>query len=64
MEKKICTLEIVIDGVPYFYEAHSYQRVAEILSSQLETLDSYNKSFGKSSTIDNFVVHYFEHANA
>lgn len=61
-EKQICTLEIVIEGIPYFYEAHSAQRVAEILHGQIETLKSLNETYPKTygqKTIDSFTVHYF-----
>lgn len=61
--KSICTLEIVIDGTPYYYEAHSAQRVAEILHGQIETLNALNEkyplTYGKKS-IDNFTIHYFQ----
>lgn len=61
--KSICTLEIVIDGTPYYYEAHSAQRVAEILAGQIETLkalnEKYPQTYGEKS-IDNFTIHYFQ----
>lgn len=58
-QKQICTLEIVIDGTPYYYEAHTPQRVAEILHSQIETLNSLNEKYNSQKTIDTFTVHYF-----
>lgn len=60
--KQICTLEIVIDGTPYFYEAHSAQRVAEILHGQIETLNALNEKYPQTygqKTIDTFTIHYF-----
>ena len=60
MEKEICTLEIVIDGTPYYYEAHSYQRVAEILHGQIETLNSINAEYNSNKTIDTFTIHRFQ----
>lgn len=60
MEKEICTLEIVIDGTPYYYEAHSYQRVAEILHGQIETLNSLNEQYNTHKTIDTFTIHRFK----
>lgn len=60
MEKEICTLEIVIDGTPYYYEAHSYQRVAEILHGQIETLNSINAEHNSNKTIDTFTIHRFQ----
>jgi hypothetical protein len=62
-EKQICTLEIVIDGTPYFYEAHSAQRVAEILHGQIETLNALNEKYPQTygqKSIDSFSVHYFQ----
>ena len=63
MDKQICTLEIVIEGTPYYYEAHSYQRVAEILHGQIETLNALNEkypqTYGK-RTIDSFTIHHFQ----
>lgn len=64
MDKKISCLEIVIDGTSYFYEAHSYTRVAEILSSQLrvldtETTDAFHQAI-YTHPIDSFTVHYFD----
>lgn len=59
MDKQICTLEIVIDNTPYYYEAHSYQRVAEILHGQIETLNALNKQYNTSKTIDTFTIHHF-----
>lgn len=63
MDKKISSLEIVIDGRSYFYEAHSYTRVAEILASQLRTLDTkQTDEYGHAiytNPIDSFTVHYF-----
>ena len=62
-QKQICTLEIVIDGTPYYYEAHTPQRVAEILHGQIETLNALNEkypqTYGKKS-IDTFTIHYFQ----
>jgi len=61
--KSICTLEIVIDGTPYYYEAHSAQRVAEILSGQIETLNGLNETYPQTygqRSIDSFTVHYFQ----
>ena len=60
MDKQICTLEIVIEGTPYYYEAHTHQRVAEILHGQIETLNALNKQYNTSKTIDNFTIHYFQ----
>lgn len=63
MEKQIASLEIVIDGRSYFYEAHSYTRVAEILSGQLrvldtETTDAFQQAI-YTHPIDSFTIHYF-----
>jgi hypothetical protein len=60
MEKEICTLEIVIDGTPYYYEAHSYQRIAEILHGQIETLNFINDKHNSNKTIDTFTIHRFQ----
>lgn len=57
--KQICTLEIVIDGTPYYYEAHSVNRVAEIIAGQMETLKSLNEQYNSDKRIDNFTIHYF-----
>jgi hypothetical protein len=61
--KSICTLEIVIDGTPYFYEAHSAQKVAEILHNQIETLNALNEKYPQTygeKSIDTFTIHYFQ----
>lgn len=62
--KRIASLKITIDGSDYFYEAHSYNRVAEILAGQLEVLDTgrENDWGGKiySSNIESFEIIYFE----
>lgn len=63
MDKQICTLEIVIEGTPYYYEAHSYQRVAEILHGQIETLNALNEKYPQTygqKTIDSFTIHHFQ----
>lgn len=64
MEKEICSLEIVIDGVSYHYEAHSYTRVAEILAGQLRTLDTGKTTdYGHtiySHPIESFTIHRFQ----
>ena len=64
MEKEICSLEIVIDGTSYHYEAHSFQRVAEILAGQLRVLESGDKdAFGSpiySKPIQSFTIHRFK----
>ncbi len=60
MEKQICTLEIVIDGTPYFYEAHSYQRCAEIIHNQMETLRSLPSDYKGKRYIDTFTIHRFQ----
>lgn len=57
--KQICTLEIVIDGTPYYYEAHSVSRVAEILHGQVETLNSLNEQYNSNKFIESFSIHYF-----
>lgn len=57
--KQICTLEIVIDGTPYYYEAHSVQRVAEIIAGQIETLKEHNEHYDFDKYIQSFSVHYF-----
>lgn len=63
MDKKISSLEIVIDGTPYYYEAHSFTRVAEILAGQLRVLDTgKTNDYGHAiytHPIDSFTVHYF-----
>ena len=63
MDKRISSLEIVIDGRSYFYEAHSFIRVAEILAGQLKVLDSGTTTdYGHTiytKPIDSFTVHYF-----
>jgi len=63
MDKKIAGLEIVIDGIPYRYEAHSFIRVAEILAGQLRVLDTGKTTeYGHtiySNEIESFTVHYF-----
>ena len=56
MEKKISSLEIVIDGTSFFYEAHTYPRIVEILSGTLDVL-KFDKT--GTQTIDSFTVHYF-----
>lgn len=62
--QKIASLEIVIDGTSFFYEAHTYNRVAEILAGQLNVLNSGEMTpFGQpkySSDIDSFKIHYFQ----
>jgi len=60
MTNRICTLKVVIDNTPYYYEAHSYQRVAEILSAQLETLKINNAYLNKNFQIDEFEVLFFQ----
>lgn len=60
MEKEICTLEIVIEGKPYYYEAHSFQKCAEILHGQIETLNSLNAKYNSNKTIDTFTIHRFQ----
>ena len=60
MTNRICTLKVVIDNTPYYYEAHSYQRVAEILSAQLNTLAKNNETLGTNHTIDEFEVLFFQ----
>ena len=59
--ERICTLEVVIDEVSYYYEAHSYQRVAEILASQLVVLENLKKDeyYNGKTTIDSFTIHHF-----
>jgi hypothetical protein len=64
MEKQICSLSIVIDGITYHYEAHSFTRVAEILAGQLRVLDTgKTNDYGHTVyhyPIDSFTVHYFQ----
>jgi hypothetical protein len=59
MDKRIATLKITIDGTSYYYEAHSMQKVAEILSSQISTLVKFNAEQNKNSYIEDFEVLYF-----
>ena len=62
--QQICSLSIVINGVPYHYEAHSFTRVAEILAGQLRVLDTGEVTeYGHaiySAPIDSFTIHYFQ----
>jgi len=60
MNNRICTLKVVVDNTPYYYEAHSYQRVAEILSAQLDTLNKNNETLGTNYKIDEFEVLFFQ----
>lgn len=60
MTNRICTLKVVIDNTPYYYEAHSYQRVAEILSAQVETLKKNNAYLNKNFQIEEFEVLFFQ----
>lgn len=60
MTNRICTLKVVIDNTPYYYEAHSYQRVAEILSAQLDTLKVFNADLNTNYKIDEFEVLFFQ----
>lgn len=65
MSNRICTLEIVIDECSYYYEAHSHQRVAEILASQLKVLEELKKDefYKGGTTIDSFTIHHFAEVN-
>lgn len=67
MEKQICSLSIVIDGMTYHYEAHSFTRVAEILASQLRVLNTgKTNDYGQTIyhyPIDSFTVQYFQESN-
>lgn len=60
MTDRICTLAITIDGTTYRYEAHSYQKCAEILSAQVDTLKMNNAYLNKNFTIDKFEILFFE----
>lgn len=60
MTNRICTLKVTIDNTPYYYEAHSYQRVAEILSAQVDTLNKNNETLGTNYKIDEFEVLFFQ----
>lgn len=60
MNNRICTLKIVVDNTPYYYEAHSYQRVAEILSAQVDTLKINNAHLNTNHTIQEFEVLFFQ----
>lgn len=60
MTNRICTLKIVIDNTPYYYEAHSYQKCAEILSAQVDTLKMNSAYLNKNFTIDEFEVLFFQ----
>lgn len=67
MSNRICSVSVTIDGVTYFYEAHSMHRVAEILSSQLRVLDTETTDAFKrpiyTHPIDSFEIHYFQESN-
>ena len=60
MNDKIAGLVITIDGSNAMYEAHSFQKVAEILRSQLETLEKMPDEYKGSRTIDSFEIAYFQ----
>lgn len=61
---RIATLEIVIDGTKYYYEAHSHQRCAEILANQMAILETgETDDYGQpkySHHLDSFTIHYFQ----
>lgn len=51
MEQNICGVSVTIAGTTYTYEAHSYNKVAEILASHVgENLPA----------LDSFTVNYFK----
>lgn len=60
MTNRICTLAVTIDGTTYRYEAHSYDKCAEILATQFQTLQTFNKTYDKNYKIDNFEVLFFQ----
>lgn len=67
MSNRIASLSVTIDGTTYHYEAHSLNRVAEILAGTLRVLDTgKTNDFGQpiySNTIEDFQVHYFQESN-
>lgn len=64
-KRRMYTLEIVIGNNPYYYEAHSHQRCAEILHSQIETLKQIHELHPTTElkTIDSFTIHYLNEVN-
>lgn len=60
MNDRICTIAITIDGTIYRYEAHSYDKCAEILANQFETLKNFNRAYDKNYKIENFEVLFFQ----
>ena len=53
-EQNICGVSVTIAGTTYTYEAHSFNKVAEILASHIgENLPA----------LDSFTVNYFKAAN-
>lgn len=63
MSNRICTFSVTIDGIPYHYEAHTFQRCAEILANTMRILDTGSvDEFGApiyKGRVDSFTVHYF-----
>jgi hypothetical protein len=63
MEKEISGVIITIDGTDYVYEAHSYDKVAEIIAAQMHTLTSMsmNEENPRSARkrIEKFEIGYF-----
>ena len=61
---KISGITIVIDGTKFSYEAHSFERCADIIASTVEVLKTTNMREGELSRkprrIDSFTVHYFQ----
>lgn len=63
MSNKISGVTVKIDGLNYTYEAHSLNRVVEILASQLAVLKGGVNEHGQQQyiyEIENFTVNYFD----
>jgi hypothetical protein len=54
MNENICGVSVTIAGVTYTYEAHSFNKVVEILASHV------GENF---PPVDSFAVNYFKVAN-
>lgn len=67
MSNRISSLSVTIDGTTYRYEAHTLNRVVEILSNTLQILDTgETNAYGQtiySNDIEDFQVHYFQESN-
>lgn len=59
---RICGVSLTVNGNKFHYEAHSFNRVAEILAGQLDVTRNGVTEYGTptySHDIENFTVHYF-----